>query len=163
MSTTQPTAAREGGPVINRLHKAVKRHSGMDNDQLIEAGEHGADAGWPGFTYYGDTVAFFKKHRALIVELVNEQAESMGETPIEMVASFQCLAGREMRRTHTGYQDARAESINRALLQEYYPSVSRCLYGGRLTDNDTDVANALAWFALEEVGRWLESERESAH
>lgn len=47
-------------------------------------------------------------------------------------------------------------------LAEYYPSVSRCLYGGRLTEDDNDVANALAWFALEEVGRWLEHEREQA-
>lgn len=42
------------------------------------------------------------------------------------------------------------------MLAEYLPSVSRCLYGGRLKDEDTDVANALAWFALEEVARAFE-------
>ena len=31
--------------------------------------------------------------------------------------------------------------------------IGECLYGGRLTDAHTQIANALAWFALEEVAR----------
>lgn len=136
--------------VQERLLARIKRHSGMDNDQIIDAGEHGADASWPGFTYYSDTVAFFKKNRADILELVNEMASDLGENPVDMVARFNCLGGRV------------AKLAGSARIAEYYPSVSRCLYGGRLTDEDTNVANALAWFALEEIGRWLESQRETA-
>lgn len=142
------------GSVYERLHKAIKRHSGMDDDQLIDAGNHGADGGWPGFTYYDEAIAFFKKNRAAIVELVDEQAESMGETALDMVAGFQCLGG---QRRHSD----RSEHERRKIWTEYYPSVSRCLYGGRITEGDRDVANALAWFALEEIGRWLESEKEN--
>lgn len=143
-----------------RLLRAIKLHSGMDEEQIRDAGEHGADGGWPGFTYYSDTVKFFKANRAHVVKLVEEMASDMGESPVDMVAGFQCLAGREMQRkyghTHQyGSDDRRIAQGKRALLAEYQPSVSRCLYGGRLTDADNEVANALAWFALEEIGRAL--------
>jgi hypothetical protein len=158
MSTT---TTRQQNSIQARLLRRIKKHSGMEDGQIIEAGNHGADAGWPGFTYTSDTAAFFKANRADIKALVEEMASDMGETPLDMVAGFRYLAGCELRRTHTGYMDDRAEAINRAHKAEYYPSISRCLYGGRLTDEDNDVANALAWFALEEVGRWLESERDN--
>lgn len=145
--------------MYDRLLKRIKAHSGMDDDRIIDAGAHGADAGWPGFTYTSDTVAFFKANRADIQKLVQERADDLGETPLEMVAGFRCLGG-------TDANLARLRSGNdrdgRHALAEYYPSVSKCLYGGRLNDDDHNVANALAWFALEEVGRWLESNREQA-
>jgi hypothetical protein len=93
----------------------------------------GAAAGWPGFTYYHDTVGFFKRHRKAIVAMVEELADDLGVCPMEMVAGFNCLD----------------DSDKRMLMA----SIARCLYGGRLTDEDTDVANALAWFALEEVAQ----------
>jgi hypothetical protein len=111
-----------------------------------DAANHGADSGFVGFTYYSDTVEFFKKNRKLIVESVNQMANELGESPAEMVINFGCLAGR-----------IKDEREKRKAIEEYRPSAYRCLGDGRLTDDDINVANALAWFALEEVGNAIES------
>lgn len=97
---------------------------------------HGIDGGFHGFIYYSDTVAFFKRNRNEITQLVESYAEEFGTTPVEMVAEFNCL------KSSSSYE--KLETIH---------SIGRCLYGGRLTDEDDLVANALAWFAAEEVAR----------
>lgn len=110
---------------------------------LQDVANHGADSGFSGFTYYVDTVAFFKAHRKAIIALVEDMAEQMGESPVDMVSGFNCLVNRDEKDEHKRNAEKR----------ENMPSVSRCLYGGRLTDADDLTANALAWFALEEVAR----------
>lgn len=134
--------------ISEKLVRAVIRQTGEEN--LLDIANHGANAGFAGFTYYNETVAFFKRHRAEIVELVNRMAEDLGEVPVEMVAGFNCLGGQELRGNR--YPEDKPWIRSKALA-EWLPSVSRCLYGGRLTEDDTDVANALAWFAAEEVAR----------
>lgn len=132
-----------------KLIRSVIRQIG-DKDSLRDVLRGGADAGFCGFTYYRDTVAFFKRNRQDICALVESMAQELGENPADMVAMFQCLAGREIHREP--YSNL-LTAQSRAKLAEWLPSVSRCLYGGRLTDADTQVVNALAWFALEEVAR----------
>ena len=100
---------------------------------MIDIANHGINGGFHGFIYYSDTVAFFKKHRTTICELVNSTADDFGESPITMITSFNGLKNVET-------QD----------------SILRCLGGGSLRpdpSNDTIVANALTWFAAEEVAR----------
>ncbi len=102
---------------MRALVKAVKKHSEMDDEQIAEAGEHGADAGWPGVTYTRDTVDFYDEHNELIWDLLNERAEDMDvDHPLAMIAFF-----------------------NQA----------------RNVSSDDSFKNLLAWFALEEVGRYL--------
>jgi len=115
------------------LYQAVMEH--LDDDQLREVAEYGADKGWPGFTTYTDTCSFFHDHQALIVALVKEIAgeEIAGEDPISFVASFRCL---------DDDPDTRDE-------------IGRCIYGAPLP-SDISVPNALAWFALEDVARSLD-------
>jgi len=84
-------------------------------------------------------VGFFRRYRAEIVELAERQAQDFGQSVAEMVADFRCL---DIRADDTIGQN----------------SVLRCLGGGRLRggeqgDQDDVVANALAWYALEEVAR----------
>lgn len=127
-----------------KLTRAVIRQCG--HECLEDIARHGADAGYPGLTYYSDTVAFFKANRAEIVERVNRMADELGETPAEMVAGFQCLAGRSLR--------GRPEHEQRKQLAEWLQAVYVCLGGGRLEGHNVElVANALAWFAAEEVAR----------
>lgn len=129
--------AIKGSGIPAKLIRAV--HSTVGADYLEDLARHGANGGFPGITYYRDTVAFFKRNRKDIVRLVESMAEDMGEVPCDMVAGFNCLGGQNKERKH-----------------EYYPSIARCLYGGRINDADiadTDVANALCWFACEEVAR----------
>jgi hypothetical protein len=119
------------------LAAAVLRQLGGGREaleQAIEAGRHGADAGWPGFTFYDDTVGFTRRHRAAICGAVEQLAADLGEEPIAMVRGFRCLGGDISHR-----------------------AVSQALWGGRGADKDEveQVENALAWWALEEVGRAL--------
>lgn len=94
---------------------------------------HGIDGGFGKFIYYKDTIEFFKANRAEIVALVAEMANELGETPIGLVASFNCLK----MDAHNPEDEA---------------EIARALYG-RLASDDTRVPNALAWFAAEEVAR----------
>lgn len=138
MKTLKETIANNPN-IAPALIRAVAQSVGVD--YLEDLARHGAAGGFPGITYHKDTVGFFRKHRKAIVALVESMADDMGETPVDFVAGFQCLGGS-------------VKAVNqRQNHREYYPSVSRCLYGGRLTGEDTDVANALCWFACEEVAR----------
>lgn len=151
MKTTPETIKSSNIPAT--LIRAVARQIG-DVESLRDVANHGASGGFSGFTYYADTVKFFKAHRQDIVALVQSMADDLGENPADMVAGFQCLSGQHLKHSASWSPNHESnERDNRRLLSEYLPSVSRCLYGGRLTEEDTDVANALAWFALEEVAR----------
>lgn len=148
MKTIKQAAERSG--ISEKLIRAVVRQTGKEN--LEDIARHGVDGGFAGFTYYSDTIKFFKRQRKEICFLVHNMAEQIGEMPVQMVAGFNCLAG--------GKRSASAE-FERAFAKaaaEYCPSISRCLYGGRLTEEDTNVANALAWFAAEEVARAMTEE-----
>lgn len=99
---------------------------------------NGAAGGFGQFIYYSDTVKFYKKNKNEIVALCKEMASDFGQDLIAFVAGFNCLNDDDETRDEIG----------------------RTLYG-RVGD-DTQVANALAWFALEEVARWYVDEKEQA-
>lgn len=105
------------------LVKAVKKHGGLDDQELMDAAEHGADSGYGGFTYYKDTTEFYDKHEELIWELLEDQADSIGSKNImEFIGGF-----------------SKADTIESL---------------------DT-FKNLLAWYALEEAGRYLLDQKES--
>jgi hypothetical protein len=112
------------------LIEAVIKQLG-DAEYLEDAANHGADSGFPGFTYYSDTCQFFTDNKTEIIGLVKEMASEMDETPMDMVLGFRCLDKDD------------PDTVDEA---------GRALYGTPLED-DTQVVNALAWFALEEVAR----------
>lgn len=144
----------ENSPTSPKLTRAVVNQLGgwrTAKESMLDIARHGINGGFYGFIYYSDTVAFFKAHRADICRMVESQARDLGENPSDMVAGFGCLAGHASREDYD--YSGNMKSSRREKLAEYLPSVSRCLYGGRLTDDDTQVANALAWFAGEEVAR----------
>lgn len=104
------------------LYEAIREHSGMERDQILEAGQHGADTGWPGFTYTTDGADFYRANSELVDELLQDMADNLGDGNVAaLVASF---TRSDMADTRDGHD---------------------CL---------------LSWFALEEVGRWLESQDE---
>ena len=145
--------AIEESNIPPRLVRAVLRQlNGDAKGSLSDIARHGIDGGFHGFIYYKDTIAFFKRNRADIVAFVHRMAEDLGESPVEMVALFNYLGGPVYREV----KDSIHEKLE--VVREWTPSVSRCLYGGRLTDEDAQVANALAWFAAEEVARAFEED-----
>lgn len=109
--------------IREKLHKAIKRHSKMEDEEIIQAGEHGADSGWPGFTYYTDTEKFYDKNADEIWELANQSADDFGEeSTLAMIAKFG---------------------------------------GAKNVADDKTFKNLMSWFALEEIGRWLETMKEA--
>ena len=74
---------------ITTLVAAIRDHSGLDNDEIRSAGEHGADAGWSGFTYTADGAEFTRANSDLIYRLLQESADDCGYPSVAaMVASF---------------------------------------------------------------------------
>ena len=124
---------------MEKLYAAIKDHSELDDEQIIEAANHGADAGWSGFTYYSDTCEFTKRNQPLIKEIVLAMAEDLGESSIPMIQGFVCLKD----------QDISEEAVSIALFGTDEPEEKE------LADQVDLARNALAWFALEGVGHWL--------
>lgn len=110
------------------LINAVIRRLGMHNVQDVV--NHGIDGGFAGFTYYSDTCKFYSRHRKAINQWVKDMAEEFGESAVEFVQAFGCLKNSEWRE-----------------------EIGTCLYDGKLSDETTQVENALAWFTAEEVCR----------
>ena len=105
------------------LLQAIREHSGMELQSIKEAGEHGADAGWPGFTYTVDGAEFYRANSATIDTMLQEDADSFGmEDVAALVASF-----------------TRSD----------------------MADTDDGRACLLAWYALEEVGRYAADRHEA--
>jgi hypothetical protein len=123
----------EGCPQLKeKLIKAIiKQIGGWEafKETAEDVANHGADAGFVGFTYYTDTCAFYASHRDDIYCLAKDMSEQLGEEVIGMIRNFRCL-GKD-------YTDE---------------DVGQTLFGSK-AKHQTQVANALAWFALEEVCR----------
>lgn len=107
-------------------------------ERAPEVAEHGADSGLSGFTLCADTVKFYASNRDGIRALANAQSAGYGDPAIVMVSKFQCLRGESWREYNLDtvgavlYSPMPPEEL---LVDVYY----------------VRVANALAWYALEEV------------
>lgn len=125
---------------VHPLAPAVLRQLGGGRQAVeaaIEAGNHGADAGWSGFTYYIDTDRFYRRNERAIMDCVREDAREFGEDSVSsFLASFRCL---------------RDCSIG-------VPEIDAWLCDSADDDTDTMIHNALAWYALETVGRRIADE-----
>ena len=60
----------------------------MNLDQLCEVAEHGADCGWPGFTYTHDAAAFYEANSDDVWQLLCDYADEQGTVPLRLVAGF---------------------------------------------------------------------------
>lgn len=120
--------------MTNALKNAVIKQLG-DKEYLRDVCEHGAAAGFPGFIYYSDTCAFYARHKKDINKLAEELANDLGEDLITMVRGFNCIK------------------------DQYRSSeIAKTMFGRRSEQEKKDLCqidNALAWFALEEVARYV--------
>lgn len=100
-----------------QMLRAIREHSGLELASIRDAGNHGADSGFGGFTYTVDGAEFYRKNSDVIDEMLQDDADSFGYKSVaELISNF----GRaDMADTRDGRD---------------------CL---------------LAWYALEETGRFL--------
>jgi hypothetical protein len=129
----------ENSGIDAKLIRAVIRQSGGWSDfqdMAQDIYKHGISGGFGGWIYYTETCQFYAKNQGTIAVLVENWANDSNLSPIDFVAGFHCFSADK-------------------------PSVGKTLYGTK-RQHDTQVANALAWFAAEEVARsfvdWSESE-----
>jgi hypothetical protein len=100
-------------------------------DYAPDVANHGADAGFPGFIYYSDTLAFTNRHMTAILAYAKEQANELDcSGAYSMIASFGVFRG----------DDVTADDVIEALHDDEH-------------DLHTGVLNVLAWYMLEEVCR----------
>ncbi len=125
---------------MNKLQTLVINQLGyteIDDDlrcTLSDISNHGVDGGFHGFIYYTDTIKFFDDNRAVILEALAEFAEELGESVPDMVKSFRCL------------QISDSENWDH--------EIDQILMGLECKD-DTQVKNALSWWAAEHVAYQL--------
>lgn len=120
-------------PDYRRLINAVVSRIGKDS--INDVNNHGIDGGYSGFIYYSETHDFAMKHRKQIIALLTEQAESLGEEIISMVANFGYFRRNKM------------DNEDRMDLYKY-------IGGGRCEQGT--ITNLMAWFAAEEVCRMFD-------
>src|SRR5947199_6939662 len=71
------------------LVRAIRAHSGLERASIRDAANHGADSGFGGFTYYGDTSEFYAANHALLWSILSDDAAEFGyESVPAFVASF---------------------------------------------------------------------------
>lgn len=71
------------------LIRAIREHAGLELSSIRDAGTHGADGGFGGFTYYNDTSDFVAANRSLVWEILSNDAEEFGFDSVPaFVASF---------------------------------------------------------------------------
>lgn len=118
----------------SRLVSAVVNNVGKDS--ISDINNHGIDGGFYGFIYYSDTHKFAMRYRKLIVQLLEEEAEQLGEGDVvSMVAGFGV------------FRHSKMDSDDRKELYKYLGG-ARC--------EQSNITNLMAWFAAESVCRWFE-------
>lgn len=70
---------------MNKFREHIKTELA---DYLPDIARYGCAGGFPGLTYYSDTVALFDKFRDDIFEILGEMADEMGQNIPELIASF---------------------------------------------------------------------------
>jgi len=116
------------------LINAVINRIGLD--AVNDVNNCGMAAGFSGFTWHSDTHTFAMRYRKLIVKLLEQQAEDLGEDIVSMVASFGYFRNNKM------------DNEDKKELYKY-------LGGGR--NEQSTITNLMAWFAAEEVCRMFDN------
>lgn len=140
-TTTLKQLIKNAGHISPKLIKAVVNQFGgweQFTESANDVTNHGINGGFGGFIYYSETCEFFKKNRAAIMELAEEQAAQLGDGgALEMIQSFNCFS--------SGSYPNRKPDFTQSELAEG-------IYRGRGEYAD-QIQNGLAWYAGEEVCR----------
>ena len=125
----QTFVSRHCADLPDGLAAAVVAQSGdweSFTENAPDIAAHGIDAGFHGWIYTADTVAFYEENRVRIIEWLSSLADDCGIEPLEMRACWRCLR-----------DCSQAEIL-------------QTIAGTAVSDT---VANGLAWGAAEDVAR----------
>ena len=121
-------------PQYKTLINAVCNSIGKDS--IMDVVNHGIDGGFNGFIYYSDTHKFAMRYRSIIVRMLEDTADQLGEEVVNMVSNFGVF-----RRSPMDNEDKK--------------DLYKYLGGGRPAQGT--ITNVMAWFAAEEVCRMFDN------
>ena len=127
------TFIESAGHINGKLIRAVVKQFGGWESFIASANDvsnYGIQGGFGGFIYCSETHEFAIRNRSAIVELLERQADDLGEDVVSMVAAFGVFRHPPM------------DADDKRDLYKY-------LGGGRPTQGT--ITNVMAWFAAEEV------------
>lgn len=116
------------------LINAVISRIGMDS--IEDVINHGIDGGFNGFIYYSDTHKFAIQYRKLIVTMLEDMADQLGQDVVSMVSNFGVFR-------------------NSPIDQDEKRDLYKYLSGGK--PEQGTITNVMAWFAAEEVCRMFDN------
>lgn len=79
---------------MSNLKEAVKKQLRCESEEEFEEtcqeiSSHGANVGFPGFTYYTETCKFYDDNEEVIWELLESEYEDFGfSNPVALIGSF---------------------------------------------------------------------------
>lgn len=132
---TKVQVLKENPSYKTLINGVINQLGGMES--LSDIRSHGVDGGFPGFTYYSDTVKFASRHRSSIVRLLEDMADQLGEDVVSMVSNFGTFR-------------------NNGMDADDKKDLYRFLGGGKC--KEVQIPNLMAWFAAEEVARMFEKD-----
>ena len=111
------------------IRSTIRQFGGFEafKESAVDVVNHGISGGFHGFTYYTDTVAFFKRNRRHILTILENDAECFGQGLLEMIQGFRCLG--------------QAYSLD---------EIARAIYSGK-GGEVAQIYNCLSWYAGETV------------
>ena len=124
------------------IHAVVRQSGGTICFESYTDSSCGIQGGYPGWTYYSDTVTFAerKQNRKQIIQLLEEDVESFGEKDIiTMVSNFGYFNNNRNKKSTMDKDDKRD-------MYRYLAEV-KC--------KDPIIPNLMAWYAAETVARWF--------
>jgi hypothetical protein len=126
-------------------------YSRIGKDSIMDVVNHGIDNGFNGFIYYSETHTFAMRYRSIIVRMLEDTAESLGEDVVTMVSNF----GVFRPRTNSRYTESGRMGIESTMDAEDKKDLYKYLGGGR--PQQGTITNVMAWFAAEEVCRMFDN------
>lgn len=121
------------------LQNAILKQIGISKKEFKAnvSDYYNASNGISGFTYYSDTHKFAMKQQNAIVELLEEQADQLGEDVINMVSNFGIF---------------RRDKINKQDKKDLYNYLC-----GNKKVTQGPITNVLAWFAVEHLAYLMDN------
>jgi len=134
--------------ISNKLGEKVRNQLGFEcwndkelHDTFKDVRNNGANGGFSGFIYYSDTCKFARDNMDEIVEAIKEDANGMCEDPLIFIQNFNGLSS-----CFSKYSRETISTMEIASIIYDKPDLAT------LNDGiDTQVLNALAWYALEQT------------
>ena len=111
-------------------------YSRIGKDSIMDVVSNGIDGGFNGFIYHVETHKFAMRYRKLIVRMLEEMADDMGEDVVKMVSGFGVF-----RRDGMSSEDKK--------------NLYKYLGGGKV--EQCTITNLMAWMSAEEVCRMFDN------